>query len=64
MYWTHLIRFVAIEDNQEHLGQLVDTPRDIGKDSVNGIQIAAYIVNGTIFGGRVTEIVKHVRQVY
>lgn len=63
MSWTHLIRFIAVEDSQEHLGQLVDTTRDIGKDSVNGVEIAAYLIDGTIFDGRVSTTVMHVKQV-
>lgn len=63
MPWTHLIRFIAVEDSQEHLGQLVDTTRDIGKDSVNGVEIAAYLIDGTIFDGRVSTTVMHVKQV-
>ncbi|KAE8355908.1 hypothetical protein BDV28DRAFT_162297 [Aspergillus coremiiformis] len=62
MTWTHLIRFIAVEDSQEHLGQLVDITRDIGKDSVHGVQIAAYIIEGTIFHGRVTKTIMHVQQ--
>ncbi|KAJ5368567.1 Fumarylacetoacetase C-terminal-like protein [Penicillium cataractarum] len=60
--WTHLIRFIAVEDSQVHLGQLVDTTRDVGRDSVHGAEIAAYIVKGTIFDGRVTMEVMHVKQ--
>jgi len=51
--WTHLIRFIAKEDQQLHLGQLVDTTRDIGKDSVDGVEIKAYLVRGTIFDGEI-----------
>lgn len=61
--WTHLIRFIAAEDNQVHLGQLVDTSRDVGQDSVEGVEIAAKLINGTIFDGRVTDVVLHVKQV-
>lgn len=61
--WTHLIRFIAVEDSQVHLGQLVDTSRDIGKDSTNGVQIAAYLIQGTIYDGRVTGEIMHVQQV-
>ncbi|KAL5040847.1 hypothetical protein BDW71DRAFT_201843 [Aspergillus fruticulosus] len=60
--WTHLIRFIAIEDHQIHLGQLVDPSRDVGLDSVNGIEIAAYLVDGSIFDGRVTSQIYHVKQ--
>ena len=58
-----MIRFVAVEDSLVHLGQLVDTSRDIGRDSVDGVEIAAYVIDGTIFDGRVTDNVMHVKQV-
>lgn len=61
--WTHLIRFIAVEDSQIHLGQLVDTSRDIGEDSVNNVDIAAFVIQGTIFDGKVTEHILHVKQV-
>ncbi|KAF2971868.1 hypothetical protein GQX73_g1657 [Xylaria multiplex] len=51
--WTHLIRFIAKEDHQVHLGQLVDTTRDVGKDSVDGVEIKAYLIRGTIFDGKI-----------
>ncbi|KAL3447440.1 2-keto-4-pentenoate hydratase [Aspergillus insuetus] len=59
--WTHLVRFVAVEDNQVHLGQLVDTTRDAGRDSADGVEIAVYVIDGTIFDGRVTDQVLHVK---
>jgi hypothetical protein len=43
-----LVRFIAIEDNQVHLGQLVDVTRDVGRDSANGVEIAVYVIDGTI----------------
>ncbi|KAB8269038.1 hypothetical protein BDV30DRAFT_230131 [Aspergillus minisclerotigenes] len=60
--WTHLIRFVAVQDGLVHLGQLVDTSRDVGRDSVDGVEIAAYVIDGTIFDGRVTKEVMHAKQ--
>ncbi|KAJ2996956.1 hypothetical protein NUW58_g808 [Xylaria curta] len=51
--WTHLIRFIAKEDQQVHLGQVVDTSRDVGKDSVDGVEIKAYLVRGSIFDGKI-----------
>lgn len=61
--WTHLIRFIAVEDSLVHLGQLVDVTRDIGRDSVDGAEIAAYVIEGTIFDGKVTKDILHVKQV-
>ncbi|KAJ5798659.1 uncharacterized protein N7503_006164 [Penicillium pulvis] len=60
--WTHLVRFVAVEDSQVHLGQLVDTTRDVGRDSADGVKIAVKVIEGTIFDGRVTKEVLHVKQ--
>ncbi|KAJ5113617.1 fumarylacetoacetate hydrolase [Penicillium angulare] len=60
--WTHLIRFIAVEDSLVHLGQLVDISRDIGRDSVDGVEIAAFVIDGSIFDGRVTKQVMHVKQ--
>lgn len=53
--WTHLIRFIAKEDQQVHLGQLVDPSRDVGIDSVDGVEIKAYLVRGSIFDGKVIQ---------
>lgn len=61
--WTHLVRFVAVEDSKVHLGQLVDTTRDVGRDSANGLKIAVFVIEGTIFDGRVTKEIMHVKQV-
>lgn len=61
--WTHLIRFVAVEDGHIHLGQLVDTTRDVGEDSVKGVKIQAFVIEGTIFDGRVTQEVLTVEKV-
>ncbi|KAG2179661.1 hypothetical protein INT44_006509 [Umbelopsis vinacea] len=55
MSWTHLIRFIAKEDAKVHLGQLINTARDIGLDSISGHPITAYEVQGTVFDGKVTE---------
>lgn len=62
-YWTHLIRFVAVEDGETHLGQLVDSSRDIGEDSISGVPIKAFRIEGSIHGGRVTEEVLQVSRV-
>jgi hypothetical protein len=61
--WTHLVRFIAVEDNQIHLGQLVDTSRDIGLDSVNGVEIKAYLIVGDLYSGKITSHVYTVKQV-
>jgi hypothetical protein len=61
--WTHLIRFVANEDNQTHLGQLVDTSRDVGLDTFEGKTVKAYLIVGTIFDGEVTQTVLTVKNV-
>lgn len=61
--WTHLIRFIAVEDHEIHLGQLVDTSRDIGLDSWNNIRIQAYLIHGTIFNSVVTKHILTVKQV-
>ena len=60
--WTHLIRFLAKEDGSVHLGQLVDISRDIGLDIYNGKEPRAYVFNGSIFGGKVTDVMMTVAQ--
>jgi len=61
-FWTHLIRFVAEEDEQIHFGQLQDTSRDIGKDSVDGVPIKAYKIIGDIYNGKITDKIYTVRR--
>ena len=61
--WTHLIRFIAREDHQVHIGQLVDTTRDVGLDTLEETPIKAYQIIGSIFNGRVTETQLTVLQV-
>ena len=58
---THIIRFIAQEDSRVHLGQPVDTTRDVGLDSFEKTEIKAYQINGTIFDGEVTEVVLTVK---
>lgn len=60
--WTHLVRFIAVEDSQIHLGQLVDHSGDIGRDALEGKDSSVYLIDGTIFDGRVTDEIKHVKQ--
>jgi len=59
---THIIRFIAVEDSRIHLGQLVDTTRDIGLDSVEGKEIKAYLINGSIFAPEITQHIYTVKQ--
>jgi len=62
--WTHLIRFIACEDHQPHLGQLVDTRADVGLESLKTERnIKAYLIRGTIFDGQVTQIILTVKDV-
>jgi hypothetical protein len=62
--WTHLIRFVAEETGQVHLGQIDPSQYpDVGLASVEGKTIRAKEVTGSIFDGVVTNkelTVKHV----
>ncbi|KAL3442836.1 hypothetical protein BJX65DRAFT_298735 [Aspergillus insuetus] len=60
--WTHLIRFIAVEDGQIHLGQAVDTTRDIGQDCFNGVPVEVFRIEGSIYAGEVTEEVLHVQR--
>lgn len=62
-FWTHLIRFRAIGGDQIQLGQLVDTSRDVGQDSRNGIPMFAYKIIGSIFSGYVTKEILQVQEV-
>lgn len=54
--WTHLVRFLAQEDGQIHLGQ-VDPKAypDLGVATVEKKKIEVNLINGSIFGGSVTE---------
>lgn len=63
--WTHLIRFVAEETGQIHLGQIDATEYpDVGLASVEGKKITAKEITGSIFDGVVTEKVLTVKQVF
>lgn len=54
--WTHLIRFIAQEDGQIHLGQIdPKTNPDIGIATVEKKEIKAKLITGTIFDGTVTD---------
>jgi hypothetical protein len=62
--WTHLVRFIAEEDGQIHLGQ-VDAKRwpDIGLATFNRLKVEAKLVKGSIFDSVVTEKILHIAQV-
>lgn len=53
--WTHLVRFIAKEDGQVHLGQ-VDAKAipDVGLALFDGKEVTVKEVTGDIFSGRVT----------
>ncbi|KAL3459475.1 hypothetical protein BJX64DRAFT_279139 [Aspergillus heterothallicus] len=59
--WTRLIRFVAEEDGQVHLGE-VDAIRfpDVGLSMLNNEVVTAQLVQGSIFDGVVTDKTLHV----
>lgn len=61
--WTHLVRFEAEEDGRVHLGQLADTSRDVGLDSLDGKPIKAYRLNGDMYTGSVSKQLLTVRKV-
>lgn len=62
--WTHLIRFIAKEDGQTHLGQ-IDPKKypDVGLATYEGKDVEARLVTGSAFDGAVTDRVYHVAQV-
>jgi len=61
--WTHLIRFIAEEDKQIHLGQIdVSTYPDVGIAAFEGKPIHAKLISGSIYDGVVTEKVMKVAQ--
>jgi len=63
--WTHLIRFVAEEDSQPHLGQ-VDAAKfpDVGSAIEKGEKVSAKLIQGTAFDGFVTDTTLHVGKVF
>lgn len=54
--WTHLVRFLAKEDGQVHLGQL-DAKRfpDVALALEKGESVSAKLVAGDVFDGVVTD---------
>lgn len=61
MSWTHLIRFIAEEDGQIHLGQ-VDASQhpDVGLAVEKGEKVTARLITGSAFDGVVTDRVLNV----
>ncbi|KAF2179303.1 fumarylacetoacetate hydrolase domain-containing protein 2A [Zopfia rhizophila CBS 207.26] len=62
--WTHLIRFIAVEDGLIHLGQVDQTGEmmDVSLAVFEGKQIKARLVIGSLFDGVVTGKVMTVSQ--
>jgi hypothetical protein len=62
--WTHLIRFLAKEDGQIHLGQIdPDHVSDVGIAMFEGKKVMANVVSGSVYDGVVTNQVLEVAQV-
>lgn len=62
--WTHLVRFIAGEDNKVHLGQIdVRQWPDCGLAILQGQKVQAKVVFGDIFEGRVSDKVLHIKKV-
>lgn len=59
---THIIRFIAVEDGQLHLGQPTDISRDVGLATYHQEELKAYLINGDIYNPELTSIVLTVRQ--
>lgn len=53
---------MAVEDDQTHLGQAVDTTRDIGLDTFNGVPVKAYRLEGSVFNATITKDVLTVKK--
>ena len=59
-----MIRFLAEEDNQIHLGQIDSFANaDVGRDAYSGKRIEAKLIVGSIFDGKVTDKTLVVKQV-
>lgn len=62
--WTRLIRFIAEEDGQVHLGEINSNHHpDIGLAVYSNEKATAKLINGSIFDGTVTDKTLHVAQV-
>ncbi len=62
--WTHLVRFLAEEDGQIHLGQVYQEKwPDVGLATYNGEKVDVRLINGSIFDGTVTGTTMHISKV-
>lgn len=62
--WHRLIRFVAEEDGQTHLGEIDHKQYpDVGLARLNTEKLKARLVTGSVFDGVVTDRVLHVAHV-
>lgn len=62
--WTHLVRFIAEEDGQVHLGQVDETKfPDVGIAMLNNKEVTVKEIKGSIFDGVVQDRVLNVAQV-
>ncbi|KAJ5903685.1 hypothetical protein N7504_006068 [Penicillium tannophilum] len=62
--WTHLIRFIADEDGQVHIGQVDETQfPDVGLSILNGEKVTAKEITGSIFDGVVQDKVLTVARI-
>ncbi|KAH7072512.1 hypothetical protein FB567DRAFT_584185 [Paraphoma chrysanthemicola] len=60
--WTHLVRFIAEEDRQIHIGQVnALTYPDVGLAHRNGEKIEVNLITGSIYDGIVTNKKLHIR---
>lgn len=62
--WSHLVRFLAEEDGQIHLGQ-VDARKwpDVGQSIYDGERIDVELVTGSVFDGTLTGKTLHISKV-
>jgi hypothetical protein len=62
--WQRLIRFIAEEDGNPHLGEIDHAQcADIGLASLNGERVKARLVTGSVFDGTVRDTMLHVAHV-
>lgn len=52
--WTRLIRFIAEEDGQTHLGEVDSSHPDIGLAIFEGKTVSARAITGSVFDGIVS----------